>query len=268
MSEAIEQPREDVTAPETPASADDLDSLLAEYDSKVTPEPVPATGTDADISGNAPTDQPLDQQTWEELLGPSPRVAELEGELTSVRQQERDRQSRSDFEGFAKKLQADLGNPNIPEDFARTTLLAMSVEKPELQVAWQYRHLTSEQRRAADLEFQQLEALYWKAQQAPDDPRKAEALAQMERRGQELGLMMNAGKILDRAWRDVQKRAEKVLPAIDSEVTATRMEVAQLIRDGGSGREPPPMPQVQLGSLDTQEYRRHVRETYGFDPNV
>jgi hypothetical protein len=171
----------------TPPPADDgLQALLDEFDRATAQQTDPVQNT-ANAT-NAPGDA-LDQQTWEDLLGPNPRIAELEGELSSVRQQEIDRQSKADFEGFAKKLQAELG-PNVDEQFARTTLLAMSVERPELQVAWQHRHLTADERRAADLEFQQLEALYWKAKQAPDDPRKQQALAQMERRGHELGLMI------------------------------------------------------------------------------
>src|SRR6516165_3354057 len=122
---AIEEQPHDVTAPveDIPstgvsAPADDLDTLLPEYDAKTAPaESESETSTD----GGEPQNEPFDRQALEDLFGPSPRVAELEGELTSVRQQELDRQSRSDFEGFAKKLQADLDNPNIPEDFARTT---------------------------------------------------------------------------------------------------------------------------------------------------
>jgi len=104
--------------------------------------------------------------------------------------------------------------------------MAMAMRDPALERAWAYRHLTADQRRAAELEFQQLEVLHWKAQQAPDDPRKQQALAQLERRGWELGIAMNAGKILDRAWRDVQKRAEKVKPPIDEEQTQIRADVA------------------------------------------
>jgi hypothetical protein len=265
MTEAVERPREDETAPvDTPAGppADDLDSLLEQWDQTV-------GKAETEQSDNLPTqsttdDQSVDQQLADLLRSPedTQRISDLEGELGSVRQQELDRQSRSDFQGFSQKLQAELG-PNVPDDYARTQLLAMATERPELQAAWNFRHLTAEQRRAADLEFQQLEALYWKAQQAPDDPRKAQALAQMERRGQELGLMMNAQKILNGVWRDVQRRAEKVLPAIDSEVTAARMELAQIIRDGGSNRAAPPMPQVRLGTLSDSEFRKHLLETYG-----
>jgi hypothetical protein len=250
---------EEVAAPvDTPASADDLDSLLAEYDAKTAPQPEPELSP----GGENPQNDALDQQTWEDLLGPNPRIAKLEGELNSARQQELDRQSRSDFEGFSQKLQAELG-VNVPSDFARTTLLAMSVERPELQVAWNYRHLTNEQRRAADLEFKQLEALYFKAQQAPDDPRKAEALAQMERRGQELGLMMNAGKILDRAWRDVQKRAEKVLPPVDLEQSQIHADVAFAMKGASAPITPEPPP--DLGRMDDQTFRKWKLENLGWE---
>jgi hypothetical protein len=246
---------------EPPPADDGLQALLDEFDraNAQQTDPVQNTANATNALGDA-----LDQQTWEDLLGPNPRIAELEGELSSVRQQELDRQSRSDFEGFAKKLQADLGNPNVPDDFARTTLLAMSVERPELQVAWQYRHLTNEQRAAADLEFRQLEALYFKAQQAPDDPRKQQALAQMEARGRELGLMMNAQKILNGVWRDVQRRAEKAPPPVDLEQTQIHADVAFAVRNARAPVnmvEPPP----ELGKMDDQTFRKWKLENLGWE---
>jgi hypothetical protein len=67
-------------------------------------------------------------------------------------------------------LQGVLG-PNVPDDYAQTQLLAMVAQKPELEIAWSYRNLTNEQLRAADLEFRQLEALYFRLQHAPNDER-------------------------------------------------------------------------------------------------
>jgi hypothetical protein len=264
-STVIEEQSHDVTAPEpasTPAPADDLDSLLREFDERTAqqPEPEPATIDNAGQEGHE-IDALLAE--FSAASADQRRVSELEGELNSARVAELQRQSRQDFEGFAKKLQAELG-PNVPDDYARTTLLAMSAENPALAEAWRFRHVTADQRRAAELEFQQLEVLHWRAQQAPDDPRKAEALAQIERRGQELGLMMNAGKILDRAWRDVQRRAEKARPPIDIAATEDRELVAQSIRDAGSGRAVPAEPPPNLGRMSDSEFRKYTLENFGF----
>jgi hypothetical protein len=185
----------------------------------------------------------------------------LTGELNSVRAAELDRQARADFEGWSQKLQAELG-PNVDEHFARTTLLALSVENPELEAAWRYRHITDAARRTADAEFQQLEVLYNQAQRAPEDPRKAQALFQMERRGRELALMMNSHKILTKAWREVQNRARNVAPPIDELATADHDAVAFAVREMQSGDIPEPP--VNLGQLTDAEFRAYTKKNFGF----
>jgi hypothetical protein len=140
----------------------------------------------------------------------------------------------------------------------------MAVENPALEHAWRFRHLTDQERRTADAEFRQLEALYNRVQQAPYDPRKAQAMAQMERRGQELGLMMNAHKILNNVWRDVVKRARAVAPPIDPEATQTHDDVAWAVKQASSGDIPEPP--VRWGSLSAKEGREKVMKEYGFDP--
>jgi hypothetical protein len=160
-------------------------------------------------------------------------------------------------------LQGQLG-PHVPDDFAKTQLLAMSVGRPELELAWRYRNLSDDDRRAADLEFRQLEALYYRTRQAPDDPRKAQALAAMERRGQELGLAMNARTIIANARRDVLRAASRARPPIDEEATAMRDEVIAAVR----GASTPVIPEapVKWGSLTGKEFREKVLRDHGFDP--
>ncbi len=260
-TDVIEKP-DDVPAPtpdisgDAPAPEPTIDDLLNEYDRSVQ-QPEPESSSD-----NAAPEATLDDQFRE--LFPDPRISELQGQVNNLQAVEFQRQSRADFEGFAKKLQAELG-PNVPDDYAKTQLLAMSAENPDLEVAWRYRNLTSEQRTALDREFQQLEVLYHQAQQAPDDPRKATALAQMEARGREIGLALNAGKMLDRVWRDVQKRAAAVKPAVDSEQTALRQEISGLMRSAGRGL-PPAEPPPNFGKMSGPDGRRAVLERYGFDP--
>jgi hypothetical protein len=253
MSEVIEQQREDVAANAAPSStADDIDQALAEFDSVNQPAPEPA---EPDQSNAGAPEQTFDQQLAE-ILGPDLRVGQLENEINSLRAAEYQRQERADFDAFSNKLQGELG-PNVDEQFARRELLSMSVENPALVEAWKYRHITAEQRQAADREFQQLEVLYARAQQAGDDPRKAQAMAALERRGQELGLMMNAHTILNSAWRDVRNRAKSVAPPISEEATAWRAEVAAAVRSaGGRVEDPPP----KLGNLSDQEYRKYLQQ--------
>jgi hypothetical protein len=263
MEAALEQKPEaaPVSSPDTPAPADEFTDLLAEFDrATAASEPTPEPAVDAPQPNR---DAELDKFLAElDTSRDSAHINNLESQLSSMRLAEEARLALADFEGWSAKLQAELG-PNVDEKFARTNLIAMAAQDRSLEKAWAYRHITPEQRRAADLEFQQLEALHWKVQQAPDDPRKAQALAQMERRGQELGLMMNAHKILNNAWRDVLKLAEKVKPPVDELATADREAVAFSIREGGSGRGMLPEPPVQLGNLSDNEFRKHLREKYG-----
>src|SRR5262249_51123333 len=118
--------------------------------------------------------------------------------------------------------------------------------------------------RAAEKEFQQLEALYHRALAAPNDPRKQQAMSALERRGYELGLMLNSCKILNNAWRDVQKRAGKVAPLLDELASAERDAVAWAVREASSGDIPDPP--VQWGKLSANEGRQKVKDLFGFDP--
>jgi hypothetical protein len=248
----------------TAPASDDLDSLLAEFDA-VTSKPTESESS-PDNTGQAVSNDELDKFIAE-LGGPTAdqkRIGELEGEIGSLRAAELDRQARADFEGFSKKLQAELG-PNVDDQFARTNLLAALAERPELAVVWQHRHISDEQLRAADQEFRQLEALYQRVVQAPPDPRKQQAIAMLEQRGQQLGLLMNSRKILNDVWRDVVKRAKKAPPEIDIEATLDRDMIAQSIRDGQGPAVIPEAP-VRWGSLSAKEGREKVLRDYGFDP--
>jgi hypothetical protein len=275
MSEVLEQQREETVPAEAPSAlpsdapigttpvSDDFQSLLDEFDAvtgkqaEEVPEPESNTGT-------VPN---LDQQL-QELLGPQhdpadrQRITDLEGELNSVRAAELERQARADFEGFSKKLQAELG-PNVDEQFARTNLLAMAAENPALEHAWRYRNLTDAERKAADAEFQQLEVLYHRVQNAPNDPRKAQAIAALEQRGQQLGLMMNAHKILNNVWRDVQKRAAKVPPPIDTDATELRAEIAFQMKQG-QGPAVIPGEKPNFGIMDDRTFKDYTKRHYGF----
>ena len=254
--------------PVSPAPADSWDEVQAALDEFDQKTRQPEQNQDSpEQSGDAASNDELDK-LLADLSGPSPdqqRITALEGEIGSLHAAELERQSRVDFEGFSKKLQAECGN-NVDESFARTNLLAALAERPELGIVWQHRHVTDEQLRAAELEFQQLEVLHMRAQQAPDDPRKQQAIAALEQRGYQLGLMLNSRKILNDVWRDVQKRAEKVKPPIDVEATADRAAVAFHVRQAHSG-DIPEAP-VRWGQLSGKDFRAKVIKDHGFDPGA
>ncbi len=83
----------------------------------------------------------------------------------------------------------------------------------------------------------------------------------MERRGQELGLMMNAPRILQRLERDIEKRAWEFKP-IDVEMTQTRMEIAASMQQGRSTVEVKEKPPA-LGQMSDQEFRNYTKQ-FGF----
>jgi hypothetical protein len=275
MSEAIEQPDavvEQSTAAPAPDTWSEVDALLNEFAAKTgVADSSPEQATD----GNPPTvdtsaDQTLDQQIAE-LLGPDPKVAELQGQVDAFKASEFQAQERRAAEAWAAELQdvVSRSNPNVENDFVIREIKVLSADNPGvLEQAWQYRNLSDADLAIAQRDFQAAEKLYQQALAQPDTPQKQQALRYLEQQGARLQAMLTSRSVIRSARNEIRKRADAVKSGYDPDVTATRMELAQLIRDGGSGREPPPTPQPKLGELDTQEYRRHVRETYGFDPNV
>jgi hypothetical protein len=268
MDAATDITPDDVNVPATPADVtapisddlsggSDIDRLLAEFD-RATAQP--ATDNNAAPDATTPPQDDIDSflQSLDTSSADRQRIDALTGQIDGLKAAEFQRAERADFDKFSSKLQAELG-PNVPDDYARTLLLSMSAENPALESAWRYRNLTAEQRRAADAEFRQLEALYAQAQREPDDPRKQQVLMQMEQRGQELGLMMNARTMLNNAWRDVVKRAGKVAPPVDELATGDHNAVAALVRGASAPvdlAEPPP----NFGSMSESEFQEWTRK--------
>jgi hypothetical protein len=239
---------------------------LAEFDRATQREPQPAADT-AQPNGDTAAQPTDDVDAFLASLDTSSadrqRIDQLTGEIDGLKAAELDRQSRADFEGFAKQLQSQCG-PNCPDDYARTTLLSMAMERPELQAAWHHRHLTNEQRRAAELEFKSLEVLYDQVRRSPDDdPRKAQALTQIEQRGAQLNQMLTARQLLNGAWKDVRNRADKVKPPIDPEATQVHGEISQYMRGAGGKVEPEPPP--RFGEMTDSELREYTRKNFGFE---
>src|SRR5262249_9427822 len=133
-----------------------------------------------------PTDIRLDKAETIVLSAVALPHCHPDGEINALRAAEFQRQERAAFEKFSSELQDQLG-PNIPSDYAKTSLLAMAAQDRNLEAAWRYRGLTNEELATADRKFRQLEALHFQVQHSPDtDPRKPQTLAMLEQRGREL----------------------------------------------------------------------------------
>jgi hypothetical protein len=270
-TETIEQPREDVVVEQStaaPAPADtwsELDQALADYDARVS-QPEPAPDNSAHTSR---AQDPLDQ-LLAEFNVPSAdqqRITELTERNTAYEQERAFSQLRESVVKFADELQEVCPNINV-----RERLELMEGRDPNLIPAFQCSGLSDAERAVARADYQAAEKLYQRWLAEPDsNPNKQSTLRHLEAEGKRLWTMVNGKQILQNAIKAIRKENADKVPDMTHEdwmVTADRDMVYAAIRDGGSGREPPPMPQPKLGELDTQEYRRHVRETYGFDPNV
>jgi hypothetical protein len=278
MTEPIHDVVDVASAPETAAStpppggAEDrsIDDLLAEFDrATATPErsadpPAVPIGDGANQTG------PIDDLLREfdpAAATARQRIEELSGQVNSFRAVEFQRQEREAAEQWAAELQAHVSrmNPNLDDSFVRDRLLVMVAENPALEQAWRFRNLTDADIAKAQKDFRGLEAIYAQTQKAPEDPRKAEALALMERRGQELQLMLSARQLIRTTRNTILKRADSVKPPYDPDASFDREMVAQAVRDGRGELNPQPE-KIEWGKLSGTEGRRKVQEEFGFDP--
>jgi hypothetical protein len=261
MSEVVEQAAP-VEAPAStgddpvPGAGDDIQGFLDEYERANPAEPSTATNEPA---GDAPQlkDDAIDS-FLQDLNTDGKRVNELQGELDGLRAEMHRKAELEAFDKYSSELQAKLPE-YLPDDYARTQMLSKATQDPNLIAAWDYRKLSDLDRRAADAEFKQLELLHAQITRDPrNDPRKGAALAAIERRGQQLGLMMNAPEILRRAERDIIKRANDYRP-IDPDATADRAMVAAAVRDGRGVvdlKEPAP----DFASMTDAEFNAYKRK--------
>jgi len=269
MTETIEQ---DVVAPQETSTAslpaDDWEKttqkFIDEFDRSIAQPETEQPAT----NGQDPLDALL-----AELTTPSPdqqKIAELEGQLSSAQGQlssaqsaEFLRQEREAATKWAAELQdvCSRSNPNIESDFVIREIKVLSADNPGmLEAAWQYRNLSDADLATAKRDFAAAERLYAQAVAAPDtDPRKKEALRFLEQRGAQLQAMLSARSVIRSAHNQIRKRAESVKAPYDPDVSATREEIAHLMKEGGSGRGVPPEPPVQLGGMSDAEYRAYLK---------
>jgi hypothetical protein len=264
-TEAVETP---VTGlPQGSSSVDDrsLDDLLAEYDAKTRQAESEPGGEKLD--GNPPNQDASGEldELLAQLSGPSPdqqRIGELEGELNAVRAAEFQRQELAAAEKFFGEVQS-LCPPTVPDDYARNALLSIAAQDANLAASWQYRGLTNEQLAQADRAFRELEVLYHRTVNTPDngDPRRQQAIAWMEQRGAQLNTMLSARATIWNAKRSVVKRAESFKP-IDEDQTQVHMEVAAAIRGASTPIIPERPP--NFGTMTDAEFRDYTKKNFGF----
>jgi hypothetical protein len=194
-------------------------------------------------TGDAQQQQAEQQRAAEQFNALQSQNAQLRGAIQAAA-------DRQDFDKLTSELQGRLPQ-HLPDDFARTQLLAMAVQNPDLVAAYDYRHVD---RKAVDTELRRVEQVF----NQTTDPAQRAALEQYGRR---LGLALNAPEIIRRATREVVKRAE-AHKLIDEQATADHDAVAAAVR-GASGKaqpEPPP----NFGNMSDKQLARYTKEHFGF----
>jgi hypothetical protein len=236
----------------TPPPDSDLDSLLAEFDAK-TAQPEPETALDP--GGIQPQNDAPDQ-SWESLLGPDPKVAELQSQVDALQTEAHRAKELEAFSEFADDLQKQLPSW-LPLDYAESKLRALA-HSPELCLAFDLRNID---RKAANLELQKVQAALWQLQQNPQaDPTRVQQLQQY---GQRLEIAVAAPGILRKARLDIINEAAKLKPPIDEEVSGWRSEIAQSMRGASipvDWKEPSP----DFGKMDDATFKKYTLEHFGF----
>ena len=90
---------------------------------------------------------------------------------------------------------------------------------------------------------------------------------QLMQRGYQLGVALNSDKIMRRVWNQIVHTAKQHKP-IDQEATEIHEAIYHAVRSGSSGGKAPPEVPQKMGGMTTNEYRKYVKDNWGFDPHV
>ena len=252
MSDTIVEPREEVVVEQStaaPAPDNDLDSLLAQWDATVgKAEPA----TDAVPEQNLSSEQTLNQQIAD-LLGPDPKVAELQGRVDSLRAEEYRRGELRAFNEMAADLQQHMPSW-APPDYAEAKLKALAHDQT-ISLAWELRNTDR------DAAKQELLKVRWELMQpnTAADPKRVQELQQY---GARLEIAVNANAILRKARLDIINGAAKLPKPIDEDATQVHMDVAAAVRGASAPITPEPPP--DLSKMSDAELRRYTLENFGF----
>src|SRR5262249_11638554 len=126
-------------SPETaaPATADDLDTLLAQFDAEVGPIAGPL-GQEAPPEPQ-PVADPLDQPA-------SPAEIDAARELVAIRPAQRLTGDGDRVRDYSKEVQARLP-AFLPDNYAEDAMVAEALRNPELEIAWLSRNVDPRQAR-------------------------------------------------------------------------------------------------------------------------
>jgi len=234
-----------------PPSADDgLTELLREFEEKVAQQPEPAADP---VEEEAQPD--LDQQI-QDLIGPDPKIAELNGQLSDLRTQLHQQQELKALDEFAEDLTKQLAEW-LPDGYARLKLESYAHD-PVVRLAWDTRNIDP---KAAAVDLAHVQHALAQLQVSGNaDPAKVQQLNTLAHR---LSVATQSASILRQARNQILKEAGALKPPLDPEATADRNAIAQFIRDG-QGPINIPEPKPNFGTMSDREFRDYTRKNFGF----
>jgi hypothetical protein len=255
-------------SPDAPAGGDDFDSTIREFERATAPQPAappeqPQAAPDeidkllAELS--QPTvSSPLFTQGTDahQQLQAQEQFSALQSENAQLRAHAQRAADQADLDRLTGEIQAKLPS-NLPQDFAVTALKSMAVDRPELVLAFDTRHLD---RRAVAAEKTKVEqSLAW-LQRNPSaaDPGYA---AQLQQYHGQLNVALHGREILNRAMREIVSRGQAHRP-IDEVATADHDAVAAAVR--GSSAKASPEPPPNFGNMSDKQLREYTKTNFGF----
>jgi hypothetical protein len=174
----------------------------------------------------------------------------LQSENSQLRQHIQRATDQADLDRLTTELQGRLPS-HLPGDYARSTLIAMAMEKPELVLAFDYR---GADRGAIDAELRKVQMHLSTTTLQP-------YRAQLEQYAGHLNIALRSKEILRRAAFEIEKRGRAFKP-VDSEATADHDAVAAAVKGAAGKAQPEPAP--NFGKMSDKEFHRWTRNNLGF----
>jgi hypothetical protein len=233
----------------TTPEPDEISQLLAEFEQKTAaPEPEQNTAN----ATNAPLGDDLDRQIAE-ILGPDPKVAELQGQVDSLQAENYRRDELQAFNEMAKDLDQQMPSWLVGTGYAEARLKALAHDQT-IALAWDLRNTDQA------VAKQELLKVRWELMQSNPDPGRVQEL---QNYGARLEIAINAHAILRKARLDIINSASKLPKPIDEEVSGWRSEIAASMRGASMPidfKDPPP----NFGNMTDAEFRDFTKRNYGF----
>jgi hypothetical protein len=234
-----------------PQAEDELSRLLAEFDEGVKTAPAPQQPEQPSTIGE------IDRLINELHQPQQPAAGEVESRARELYERERYRSQLTDeFNKHCDRGQQKIPD-NLPSDYYRSELLAMSTADPRLEVAFEAQfHDPVAIRVALDQAKVELVRARINPQATP------ESIKGLEQQVWQLGVAANARVILLQAQSAIVKKANQ-RANIDPDLTADRAMVAAAVRGAGAKidvAEPAPA----FGYMSDAELKDYTRRNFGF----